>query len=263
MLTVTLVALLALQPDDAVLKPADVVLKPDIAWAGTLPHESLRAAAPESGVITDNAGFTALWEAWRPGEKQPEIDFAKTLVVVGTIDGPNRMFVSLNNDDGNLTTQFGGTKIGGPGFGYIIAAVNRTGIERVNDRPLPKTSTEPAPAPTKPERPQRRPRPTPPAAEPDARPAARGSESIRVAVRGRLETGIVAIGGETTGTVIRSKGLMFEVALDRPELKEKAEALNGQSALVAGELVVKEGVETGTRLIIDADRVDLVRLPRR
>ncbi len=261
MLTVTLVALLA------AWQPPDEALKPEIAWAGVLPEENLRAAAPDSGFIADAAGFKTLWEAWRSGEKLPEVDFTKTVIVVGTIDGPNRMFVSLNNDAGNLTTQFGGTKVGGPGFGYLIAAVNRTGIERVNDRPLPKDTTAPTPAPTptptKPERPQRKPRPTPPVAEPEARPSPRGNESIRVSVRGRLETGIVAIGGETTGTVIRSKGLMFEVALARPELKERAEALNGQTALVAGELVVKEGVETGTRLIIEADRVDLVRTPRR
>jgi len=255
MLTVTFVALLALQPPD------DARLTPEIAWAGVIPDESLRKAAPESGAIGDSDAFKALWDAWRSGEQTPEIDFTKTIIVVGTIDGPNRMFVSLKNEAGNLQTQFGGTKVGGPGFGYIIAAVKREGIDRVNGQPLAQDASEPTPAPTRPQRP--RPRPTPPEADPQPRPAPRGNESIRVVVRGRLETDIVAIGGETTGVVIRSKGLMFEVALDRPELKERAEALNGQHALVAGELVVKEGVETGTRLIIEADRIDLVRVPRR
>ena len=288
MLTVTLVALLAaLQP------PGDVVLRPEIAWAGVLPDASLRAAAPASGVILNDVEFTTLWEAWRPGDKKPEVDFAKTIVVVGTIDGPNRMFVGLNNREGNLKTQFGGTKVGGPGFGYLIAVVKRDGIDRVNDRPLPKPSTDPLARPTsstppleEPTKPPtepleesakastdplarptgpkpRQPRPAPPKAEPEQPRTPRGGESIRLSVRGQLESGVVAIGGETTGTVIRSKGLMFEVAFSRPGLQERAEALNGQMALVAGELVVAEGVETGTRLIIEADRIDLLRTPKR
>jgi hypothetical protein len=282
MLTVTIAALLAWQPpDEPSPRPEAAPLRPDIAWAGVLPEEKLRAAAPAGGVITNPKDFEALWEAWRPGEKQPEIDFAKTVIIVGTIDGPNRMFVSLSNDAGNLKTQFGGTKVGGAGFGYLIAAVQREGIDRVNDRPLPKATVEPpakpanepehplakpadastkSPArPSDRQKPQRRTRPAPPKAEPDERPAPRGRESIRVAVRGPLEVGVAAIGGETTGTVIRSKGLMFEVEFTRPGLQERAEALNGQMALVAGELVVKEGVETGARLIIEAERVDLVR----
>jgi hypothetical protein len=286
MLTVTIAALLAWQPpEEASPRPDEAPLRPDIAWAGVLPEENLRAAAPAGGVITDPKDFAALWEAWRPGEKQPEIDFAKTIIVVGTIDGPNRMFVSLNNDAGNLKTQFGGTKVGGAGFGYLIAAVQRAGIDRVNDRPLPKAAIEPStkpanepghplaepadpstdsPArPSVPQKPQRRTRTAPPKAESEDRPAPRGRESIRVAVRGPLEVGVAAIGGETTGTVIRSKGLMFEVEFTRPGLQERAEALNGQMALVAGELVVKEGVETGARLIIEAERIDPVRSPGR
>lgn len=271
MLTFTLVTLLLSQQADPVM------LKPEIAWAGVLPKDSLRAAAPATGVITDPADFAALWEAWRPGDKQPELDFANTIIVVGTIDGPNRMFVGLSNDAGNLKTQFGGTKVGGPGFGYIIAAVKRDGFDRVNGRPLPKPQTHPLEAPaTEPEppteppaespssqRPPRQARPAPPRAESADRPTPRGKDSIRVSVRGELETGLLAIGGETTGTVIRSKGLMFEVAFTRPGLQERAEALNGQMALVAGELAIKEGIETGTRLIIEADRVDLVRASKR
>ncbi|MBA3315347.1 MAG: hypothetical protein H0T47_18925 [Planctomycetaceae bacterium] len=234
-------------------------MKPDRAWAGTLPNEALRAIAPAAKVVTDAKSFEKIWTAWRPGEDMPEIDFSKSIVVVGTIDGPNRMFVGLNRDEGHLRTQFGGTKIGGPGFGYILALVKRDGITAVDGKPLDTTSEAPA---EKPKPAETAPAKSPTEKSPPANKNRARGESIRVTVRGTLETGIVVIGGETTGTVIRAKGMTFEVQLDQPHLRERAEALNGKSAIVAGELVVKEGVEIGQRLIIEATRIDLVREPR-
>ena len=43
----------------------------------------------------------------------------------------------------------------------------------------------------------------------DKKPAA--EDSIRVTVVGTLRTGIIAIGGETTGTTITAKGITWEL----------------------------------------------------
>jgi hypothetical protein len=237
-------------------------VKPERVWAGTLPQENLRSVAPPSGVIADSKIFDQVFSAWRPGEETPEMDFTKSVVVVGTIDGPNRMFVGLDKDAGDLRTQFGGTKIGGPGFGYILAQTTRDDVTSINGQPLDVSSEKPSP--------QKPAVAAPPVAElsesekrPAGSPARASRESIRVAVRGVLETGVVAIGGETTGTVIRAKGITFEVQIEEPYLRERADALNGKPAVVAGELVVRPGVEVPQRYIIDATRVDLVPEPRR
>jgi hypothetical protein len=55
-------------------------------------------------------------------------------------------------------------------------------------------------------------------------------ESINVTVVGTLRTGIVAIGGETTGTTITSKGIKWELDFGKnTELRAAAEKLNGKN----------------------------------
>ena len=60
-------------------------------------------------------------------------------------------------------------------------------------------------------------------------------DSIQVEVRGTLETGIAAIGGETTGTIIRSSNVTWELDLSGdPKLAALAEKLNKQKVVVSG-----------------------------
>lgn len=67
--------------------------------------------------------------------------------------------------------------------------------------------------------------------------------------KGVLRTGIMAIGGETTGTVISVKGgKTYE--LDLGNLRGLAEKLNGKEVVVQGTLRVKAGVEIKERRII-------------
>ena len=79
----------------------------------------------------------------------------------------------------------------------------------------------------------------------------RPAEYIRVEVRGRLQTGVIAIGGETTGVTIRARGAEFELDLARDAaLRRRAAQLTGKSVIVAGTLDVRRGVEVPKRWIV-------------
>ena len=79
----------------------------------------------------------------------------------------------------------------------------------------------------------------------------KAGEFIRVEVQGKLQTGIMAIGGETTGTIITANGVTWELDLGgNADLQKKAEELNGKQALVRGELSRRQGVEVKERWIV-------------
>ncbi|MCI0464769.1 MAG: hypothetical protein L0Z62_48210 [Gemmataceae bacterium] len=66
---------------------------------------------------------------------------------------------------------------------------------------------------------------------------------IKVEVKGRIKTGIVAIGGETTGTIITTAAGTLELDLSKnKELREQAEKLNGKVAVAQGTLSIRKGV---------------------
>jgi hypothetical protein len=76
-------------------------------------------------------------------------------------------------------------------------------------------------------------------------------ESISVTVVGTLRSGIVAIGGETTGTTITSKGIKWELDLGQnAELRTVAEKLSGKQVTVTGTLERRAGVEIKERWIV-------------
>jgi hypothetical protein len=76
-------------------------------------------------------------------------------------------------------------------------------------------------------------------------------EPKKVEMKGMLKTGIVAIGGETTGVVVETKDGAYELDLGKDkDLKEKADKLNGKAVVVAGELTIRKGVEVKERKII-------------
>lgn len=76
-------------------------------------------------------------------------------------------------------------------------------------------------------------------------------ESITVTVVGMLRTGIVAIGGETTGTTITAKGIKWELDFGKnAELRTAAENLDGKQVTVTGTLERRAGVERKERWIV-------------
>ena len=79
-------------------------------------------------------------------------------------------------------------------------------------------------------------------------------ESIHVTVVGKIQTGIAAIGGETTGVLIRSKNITWELELGRDEKKLKTAAgLDGKLVRVTGTLERRKGVEIGERWIVTVE----------
>jgi hypothetical protein len=74
--------------------------------------------------------------------------------------------------------------------------------------------------------------------------------SIHMEVKGTLKTGIVAIGAETTGTEISTKGgFRCEVA---GKVDEK---LNGKTVIITGSFAIKSGVEVRQRAILTAEKI--------
>ncbi|TAK11962.1 MAG: hypothetical protein EPO35_11860 [Acidobacteria bacterium] len=76
-------------------------------------------------------------------------------------------------------------------------------------------------------------------------------DQIKVEIRGTLETGVVAIGGETTGTVIRASGVTWELDLGgNKDLQALAEKLNRKTVVVTGTYRKVKGVEIPERHIV-------------
>lgn len=87
------------------------------------------------------------------------------------------------------------------------------------------------------------------------------TEGQRIMVTGILRTGIVAIGGETTGTILEtSNGRVYELQLGRYNPREAAR-LNGKQVTVTGMLMIKPGVEIPARTIIQVQSLTLAFAP--
>ena len=72
-----------------------------------------------------------------------------------------------------------------------------------------------------------------------------------VEVTGKLETGVVAIGGETTGIVVRAPDGVWELDCGQDaELKRTCEKLNGEKVRVVGKARKVPGVEGPERRLI-------------
>jgi hypothetical protein len=76
-------------------------------------------------------------------------------------------------------------------------------------------------------------------------------ESITVTVVGTLRTGIVAFGGETTGTTITARGIKWELEFGlNAELRAAVEKLDRKLVTVNGTLERRAGVEIKERWIV-------------
>ncbi len=203
-------------------------VKPLEDWKGVSRKNELRKVAPESGFITDQETWTKVWKAWRGNAEVPKVNFSRDLILVSTVNGPNRILMAMELDaKGDLKVRSAGTKIGGPGFGYALVKVLRAGVRSVNGTPL----------------------------NPDDD-FGDAADRIIVDIRGKLRHGIVTIGGETTGTTIQVDNITWELDLSaNEEWSAGADRLSGKSVRVRGRLTKKEGVEVGTRWIVKVEKL--------
>jgi len=80
---------------------------------------------------------------------------------------------------------------------------------------------------------------------------AKDKDAKKMELTGKLRTGIVAIGGETTGTILETKKGSYELEFGKQkELRQKAEKLNGKNVTVVGKLEIRKGVEVKERRIV-------------
>lgn len=81
------------------------------------------------------------------------------------------------------------------------------------------------------------------------RPADGGS--IRVDMFGVVRTGVMAVGGESTGTTLAALGFTWELDLGGNQaFADLAREQNGKELNVVGTLTVKQGIERGRRVIV-------------
>jgi hypothetical protein len=142
--TVVVVACAILAVAVLPLSAADKAKAPR-SWSGIINDEGLRKMAPNQesgarGYVTDAKAWAKLWKAWRGDETVPKVDFAKELVVVATVDGPNRPFPVrlplVADDNGDLSFLVGTTKVAGRGFGYYMAVGPRKDAKPTSRRPI-------------------------------------------------------------------------------------------------------------------------------
>jgi hypothetical protein len=120
---------------------AQDALKPVQHWGGLVKESGKKSAAPKSrfgvGYLSNQDAFEKLFDAWGLKEKPAKIDFKKQIVFVQTCDGPNlpKAFYTLDAA-GKLTAENKHTNKGGPGFGYSIDVLDRTGIKSYQGKPL-------------------------------------------------------------------------------------------------------------------------------
>ena len=219
------VAFLILAGTSHVVFAAEPV-KSDHTWTARVKDDSLRKVAPHAGFIADEETWKRVWTAWRGDQKLPEVDFSTELVLVGIVPGPNRVFLRpILEDSGNLKFIVGGTKVGGPGFGYLLMKIDRDGVKTINGKSIAAKSSDPN--------------------DDDA------DDTVEVTLIGTLHAHQFAIGGETTGITVRANGIAWDLDLDNnPEFRKLADRLDGKKVFVEGSLRRQQGVEVGERWIV-------------
>jgi hypothetical protein len=79
-------------------------------------------------------------------------------------------------------------------------------------------------------------------------------EGKKVELKGIVKTGIVAIGGETTGTIVETKEGNYELAVSK-ELRVDVDKLNKMEAIVTGTLVIRKGLAVKERKIVTVETI--------
>ncbi len=221
---------------------ADDEIKSDQKITGRIATDTLRAFCPNDGIVTETATWRKLWGAWRPTQPIPDVDFQKQMVLVETVDGPRNVFVNplKLKSNGELRYEIASTGSEGPGFAYLIMIVPKSGIRNVNGKPVPQPAI------------------VQPAGQPEATTAV---ESVKVEITGRVKTGVMTFGAETTGAMIAADGIIWELDFQNDEqVIEAAQKLGASMAQVKGQLKRVSGTEVRDRWIVKVDSLAPVRI---
>lgn len=107
-------------------------------FSGNVADLNLLMLAPKSSIITTQEQWKTLWSQWRPEQDLYTVDLDKVLVLVETTPGPNRIFSNqLERDSkGNLVYELAASEKAGPGFGYLIMVIDKSGINSIKGNPI-------------------------------------------------------------------------------------------------------------------------------
>ena len=213
----------------------DKTIDPIATYRGASDDQVIMSAIAPSNIIKDQNSFGKAWKAIGQNGQAPTIDWDTELVLVAKAQG-NTNKITLDKlileAGGRLRFSSFATEMGSPGYCYLMVRVPKQGIEFVNRKQIPKHDVG------------------------DGLPVADG---VTVNIVGKLKTGIIAIGGETTGTTITSDNITFEVDLTADRgLQAVAQKFKNQRVRVLGALSKQKGVEIRERWILKATSIEEV-----
>jgi hypothetical protein len=114
----------------------DRTVEPVKSWWGILAEEKLTELAPKKGYVTSHAAWAKLWGAWRPGERLPEVDFTRHLVLVD-LGGMYPVGHELRiTGRGDLTVRLNTRVAPARGHGYGIAVIERSAVRTINGKAI-------------------------------------------------------------------------------------------------------------------------------
>lgn len=88
-------------------------------------------------------------------------------------------------------------------------------------------------------------------AEPTGQSGKEPGSYVKVEIKGRLATGVVAIGGETTGTTITAGDITWDLDFgENKDLASLAEKHDGKTVVVTGTARQVKGVTRGPRIVV-------------
>lgn len=73
---------------------------------------------------------------------------------------------------------------------------------------------------------------------------------------GTLQSGIVAVGGETTGWILAADGAAGGLEVDVSKVQDDADRLNGQRVKIHGRMTERDWPERGKTHVLVADRIE-------
>jgi hypothetical protein len=113
-------------------------VKPSDRWTGSINNDKLRLEAPTRLYLTDAKAFEKLWTTWGVGEKTPQLDFDKVMVVVATTVGSKLTVTTQLDEKGNLVIGTIATRDLRDGFRYEVQVISREGVKTVNGKEIGK-----------------------------------------------------------------------------------------------------------------------------
>lgn len=225
-------------------------------FSGNVADLNLLMLAPKSSIITTQEQWKTLWSQWRPEQDLYTVDLDKVLVLVETTPGPNRIFSNqLERDSkGNLVYELAASEKAGPGFGYLIMVIDKSGINSIKGNPIGQSPVKPTDQPT-----DSKPKTDLPNNQ--AKQLNNQKELVRVDMTGRVRTQFKSVGTENPSNVISANGIIWELDLNsNPQLRKKLQNANNSLVNVTGELSMERQLGARTARLRYVVKVESLKI---